>query len=115
MLAGVLLVLFVAGPFAGKFEDVQNNEPVSYLPGKAESVKALQKVEAFPSGRTLNAIVVYGRGSGLTAADRARVVRDRTSLNTDRPPHTGAIPPATFSPNGTTALLVAPLADPKGE
>jgi putative drug exporter of the RND superfamily len=115
VLAGALVVLFVAGLFAGKFEDVQKNEPVSYLPGKAESVKALQKVEDFPAGRTLNGIVVYGRRSGLTAADRARVLRDRASLNTDRPPRTEVIPPPVFSPNGTTALLVAPLADPKGK
>jgi putative drug exporter of the RND superfamily len=114
VLAGSLVVLFVAGLFAGKFEGVQNNEPVSYLPGKAESVKALQKVEDFPAGRTLNGIVVYGRRSGLTAADRARVLRDRASLSTNRPPRTGVIPPPIFSANGTTALLVAPLADPKG-
>jgi RND superfamily putative drug exporter len=115
VLAGALVVLFVAGSFAGKFEDALNNEPVSYLPGKAESVKALQKVRDFPSGRTLNGIVVYGRRSRLTAADRARVLRDRASLNMDHPPRTGVIPPPIFSPNGTTALLVAPLADPKGK
>jgi RND superfamily putative drug exporter len=115
VLAGALVVLFVAGPFAGKFQGVQNNEPVSYLPGKAESVKVLHKLENFPGGRTLNGIVVYGRRSGLTAADRARVLRDRASLNADRPPRTGVIPPPVFSPNGTTAMLVAPLADPKGK
>jgi len=51
VLAAGLVVLFVAGPFAGKFEDVQNNEPVSYLPGKAESVKVLQALDGFPRGQ----------------------------------------------------------------
>jgi putative drug exporter of the RND superfamily len=115
VLAGALVVLFVAGSFAGKLEGALNNEPVSYLPGNAESVRALQKVRDFPSGRTLSGIVVYGRRSGLTAADRSRVLRDRASLNTDRAPRTGAISPPIFSPNGTTALLVAPLVDPKGK
>lgn len=51
VLAGAFVVLFVAGSFAGKFEDVQKNEPVSYLPGNAESVKALKQLEDFPSDR----------------------------------------------------------------
>jgi RND superfamily putative drug exporter len=32
VLAAALVVLFVAGSFAGKFEDVQKNDPASYLP-----------------------------------------------------------------------------------
>src|SRR6266496_4169347 len=115
VLAAGLVVLFVAGSFAGKFEDVQKNEPVSYLPGEAESVKTLNKVDEFPSGKSLDAIIVYGRAGGLTAADRAKIARDRASLDRDRPPRTGFVPPPILSPNRTTALLVAPLADPKGK
>src|SRR5438270_6597847 len=80
VLAGGLLVLVVAGSFAGKFDSVQKNEPVSYLPGKAESVKALKQVEKFPSGQTLQAIVVFHRDGGLTRTDLETIARDRASL-----------------------------------
>ena len=47
---GALVVLFVAGSFAGKFEEAQKNEQSSFLPGNAESVKALEQTKRFPPG-----------------------------------------------------------------
>ena len=41
VLAIALLVVVAVGPFAGKFEDAQDNEATSFLPGDAESVKVL--------------------------------------------------------------------------
>jgi RND superfamily putative drug exporter len=115
VLAGGVLVLLVAGSFAGKFDSVQKNEPVSYLPGKAESVKSLKQVERFPSGKTLQAIVVFHRDGGLTPADLATIARDRAALLRRHPPRTGAPSPPVVSPNRTTALLALPLADPHGK
>src|SRR6188508_1546400 len=45
-------ILLVAGlaPFAGKFEGAQKNEPSTFLPGNAESVKVLEAAQTFPSG-----------------------------------------------------------------
>jgi RND superfamily putative drug exporter len=115
VLAGGLVVLVIAGSFAGKFDSVQKNEPVSYLPGQAESVKALKQVEKFASGQTLQAIVVFHRDVALTRADLTTIARDRASLVRRHPPRTGAPSPPVVSPNRTTALLVLPLADPHGK
>jgi RND superfamily putative drug exporter len=115
VLAAGLIVMVVAGSFAGKFDSVQKNEPVSYLPGQAESVKALKEVERFPGGKTLQAIVVYHRDGGLRPADLAKLARDRDSLNRRHPPRAGPVGPPVLSPNRTTALLVVSIADPQGK
>src|SRR4051795_10320894 len=81
-----LLVFFgVTAAFAGKFEDAQKNETSSFLPGDAESVKALKAVEQYPEGEVAPAVVIYHRAGGLTAADRAAIQADARKLNTDRP------------------------------
>ena len=76
VLAVWLIILIVIGPLAGKFEDAQENDPADYLPGKAESVQAIDALEDFPSGDIAEAITVFSRDSGLTAGDRARSPRD---------------------------------------
>ena len=50
------------------------------------------------------------RDGGLTAADRTYLDGRRTSLNSDRLPHARFTPPAIISRDGTTAVLVTPLA-----
>jgi RND superfamily putative drug exporter len=113
---GLTVALFLAvGSVAGKFEEVQRNDPSSYLPGQAESVKALQQVEDFPSGETLPAVVVYHRDGGLTGADRAKVLRDRAGFAAKPPPRTARPRPPVFSRDGGTALLVLPVLDPEGQ
>ena len=79
-----LVVLFVIGPLAGKFEDVQENDPADYLPAKAESVQAIEELEDFPSGDISEAITVFNREGGLTEADRAAIVQTRAAINSDR-------------------------------
>ncbi len=113
---GVALIVFVvAGSFAGKFEGVQKNDPPSYLPGKAESLKTLDQLEKFPSGRRVDAVVVYRRGAGLTAADRVVIARDRRALDRPRPLRAGPVPAPIVSRDRTTALLVVPIGDPRGK
>ena len=73
------LVIFVAaGPanLPGKFEDAENNEATSYLPGSAESTKALNATESLQDGELAPAVIIYRRESGLTAADRRTIVAD---------------------------------------
>jgi RND superfamily putative drug exporter len=114
VLAAGLVVLVIAGSFAGKFDKVQKNDPASYLPGKAESVKALDAEAKFPSGQRVDAVVVYHRDGGLTRADLTRIERDRAALNHPRPLRAGPAPARVVSPHRTTALLVAPLSSPHG-
>ena len=68
-------VIFVAaGPanLPGKFEDAESNEATSYLPGSAESTKALNATESLQDGEIAPAVIVYRREAGLTPPTGAR-------------------------------------------
>src|SRR3954471_7614137 len=69
VLAAWVLVFMVAGMFASKLTDVQDNEASSWLPASAESTKALDKLAPFQDENDLPTIVVYSREGGLTQAD----------------------------------------------
>ncbi len=60
----------------GKFEEAENNEASSYLPGDAESTAALDATDALQKGELAPAVIVYRRDSGLTAADRGTIEED---------------------------------------
>src|SRR5215211_6754619 len=111
VVAGVFILIsaVVGGLFAGQFEDAQENETVSFLPGKAESVKSLKAVKRYPGGELAPAVIVYERKGGLTKADRARVVADQRSFAAKRP--SIALPPQkpVFSENGNAALFSLPI------
>ncbi len=104
-----LAVLAAAGPLAGRFESVQKNENSSFLPGSAESVKALDAIKRFPSGELTPAVVVVRRAHGLTAADRAEVKALAGTLTRKRIPGVLRVQPAGVSKDSSTALLVAPI------
>ncbi len=73
------LVIFVAaGPanLPGKFEDAESNEATSYLPGSAESTKALNATESLQKGEIAPAVIIFRRESGLTPADHRTIVED---------------------------------------
>ncbi len=66
------VVIFVAaGPanLPAKFEGAESNEATSYLPGSAESTKALKATESLQDGEIAPAVIIYRRESGLTPAD----------------------------------------------
>lgn len=113
VLAAWLVVVAVAGSYAGKLESAEKNEPSSFLPGKAESVASLRAVKRFPSGERIAAVIVYRRANGLTPADRALIARERTRLNAKLPVATAPLPPAVLSHDGRAALLVAAI-QPRG-
>src|SRR3954466_7694242 len=105
----ILVSAVVGGLFAGKFEDAQKNETVSFLPGKAESVKSLEAVKRYQGGELQPAVIVYERKAGLTAGDRARVLGDHRAFQQKRP--SIALPPGrpVFSPDGRAALFALPI------
>jgi RND superfamily putative drug exporter len=110
-----IAVLGGASSVANKFDKVQRNDPVSYLPGKAESVQVLDQVRRFRSGKLIPAVIVYHRDGGLTGADLAKVARDSASLNARPPRQANPTGPPVVAPNRTTALLVTPLRDVHGQ
>ncbi len=73
------IAIFIAAgvvDLPGKFEDAESNEATSYLPGDAESTKALEATESLQDGEIAPAVIVYRRDSGLTAADFAKIEAD---------------------------------------
>src|SRR5262245_54836265 len=69
VLVAWVVVFGVAGMFASKLTDVQDNEASSWLPASAESTKALAKLAPFQDAHDLPTTVVYHRDSGLTQDD----------------------------------------------
>src|SRR3954447_23948594 len=83
------LVFSAFASLGGKFEDAQKNETSSFLPGSAESVKTLKEIERFPGGEVAPAVIVWGRGRGLTGADTRRISETVGKLDARRKPLVG--------------------------
>jgi putative drug exporter of the RND superfamily len=82
-----LVGIFIAvGPaqLPTKFMDAENNESTSYLPGDAESTKALEATESLQGGELASAVIVYYRESGLTPADLGKIESDVEGLTAKR-------------------------------
>ncbi|MFN8123142.1 MAG: MMPL family transporter [Thermoleophilia bacterium] len=109
VLGAWLLVLAVGGPLGAKFESVITNEPSSFLPGSAESVKVAELAKQFPDGELTPAIIVASRDGGLTAADRAAVEGLRTGIAGDLPPKALAPTPLIPSQDGRALVFSVPL------
>jgi RND superfamily putative drug exporter len=69
-----------------KYTDAQENESTSFLPGDAESTKALLATEDLQGGELAPAVILYRRESGLTAADKQKIVDDVGRLTQRRFP-----------------------------
>ncbi len=110
VLCAWLVGIAALGPFSGKFEGAQQNEPSSFLPGDAESVRVLEAADAFPRGDVTDAIVVVRRVGGLNADDRKAVVAARAALAAAEIEGVGAPSPPTLSEDGTSSLLAVPIA-----
>src|ERR687896_189226 len=87
----VVGILIAAGPanLPGKFTDAEENESTSFLPGDAESTHALTAAEDLQGGELAPAVIVYRRESGLTPADREKIVEDVQRLTDRRFPGCG--------------------------
>ncbi|HEX5984670.1 MAG TPA: MMPL family transporter, partial [Solirubrobacterales bacterium] len=92
----VAIIAAFAAELPDKFTEAENNEATSYLPGDAESTKALTATEELQDGEIAPTVIVYRRESGLTAADKRTIVADVKKMTEERYP--GVIA------DGTTAL-----------
>ncbi len=81
-------IFVAAGPanLPGKFSDAEKNDSASFLPGDAESTKALTAIEDLQGGELAPAVIVFRRESGLTAADRRLIQEDVAKLAQKRYP-----------------------------
>ncbi|HET9325005.1 MAG TPA: MMPL family transporter [Gaiellaceae bacterium] len=104
------VVLVVAlGPFAGRFEGAQRNEPSSFLPEGAESVKVLDASDDFPSGDVTPAVAVFRNAGRLTEADRRAIERARTRVDAAGIEGVEGVAPPVFSRDGTGAFFAVPI------
>ncbi len=108
-----LVVAGIAGPLGGKLSSVEKNQESAYLPGSAESTRALTLQQRFPGGEITPAIIVYRRPTGLTAADRARAQADRLAIvgEIKRERLKAARPPGPIIPSrdAKALLLIVPI------
>ena len=81
----IIAIWFVVGialsPLQPKLQEATTNESEAFLPESAESTQVNDLIEArFRDGRQVDAIIVYTRDGGLTAADRQRIGADAMRL-----------------------------------
>ena len=114
VLAIALVVVASVGPLAGKFEEVQENETTSFLPGDAESVKAIEAIEQFEDGEVAPAVTVIARDGGLAPADRRAARELVQSLKADPPPLTKGTQRPVPSEDGEALLVITEVEDTGG-
>jgi putative drug exporter of the RND superfamily len=110
-----LLVSIPVAALSGKFEDAQKNESASFLPGKAESIKALKAIEQYPGGELAPAVIVFERRGGLTAADKQRISATVGKLDQNRPKLVLEAQEPVFSQNGAAAIVTQPVQPGDGQ
>src|SRR5262245_26854243 len=70
VIVAVWMALFLGcGAFAGQLSKVQENDVAAWLPGDAESTKALDATGSFFPPDQAPTVVVYERSTGITEAD----------------------------------------------
>ena len=81
-----LTIFVAAGPanLVGKFEDAEDNESSSYLPGDAESTAALEATENLQDGELAPAVIIYRREEGLTPADFKTIQENVEAMAAER-------------------------------
>ncbi|HEY1237229.1 MAG TPA: MMPL family transporter, partial [Solirubrobacterales bacterium] len=113
-----LIAVFAVFPLGSKLSDKTSDDTQSFLPASAESTKVVKSLdEDFNQGETDDAIVVYQRKGGLTAADQQKIRADAQKIQAAGPdkihlvgppqvPFTPGAPPNLVSKNGDVATAV---------
>lgn len=94
----------------GKFADAENNESSSYLPGDAESTRALEVTEELTDGEQAGIVVAYYREGGLTAADSKLIERQVGELNSSVDGVSEPFIVGPTSPDGSATLVFSSIA-----
>jgi RND superfamily putative drug exporter len=105
----VAMLATLAFDLPAKFAAAEQNDSVSFLPGQAESTRALAASERLQGGEQTALIIVYRREGGLTGADRRRIVADRVELNGLRLRATSPFGEPLLSRDGASAIVQAQI------
>ncbi len=111
VIAAWIVLLFALAPLGGKLGDQTKDQTESFLPSGAQSTEVVRLLKhRFPSGETDNAIIVYRRRGGLTAADRRKIAADAARATRALPvvgqpavPFQPESPPGLIAPGGEVA------------
>jgi len=109
VLAAWIVALVALGPLIGQFESKQRNEPSSFLPEDAESVRALELSDQFPSAEGVAAIAIFSRAGGLTDEDREAIAGIQAELDGSPPEGVVSVSPPQLSEDGEAALVVTQI------
>jgi len=99
----------IGGQLPTKFMDAEKNDSTSFLPGSAESTKALKKTARLQGGEKAAIVVVYHRDGGLRLEDRRKINVDRAGLNKLKLRRTSRFALQVKSPDETTAIYQAQI------
>ena len=111
LVLGWLVVAGVAGPYAGRVGEVQENNNAAYLPSEAEATQVNDLLTEFEDQEVTPAVVVYAREGGLRASDLAEVAADAAQITEEMADQLageliGPIP----SDDGEALQLIVPFA-----
>ncbi len=97
-----VIVLTIGTNLPGKFADAEENESTSFLPGDAESTKALQVTERLQGGEQAPMVAIFRREGGLRPADRRTVAERVERFNAERARLAATGDPFPTVPSGTS-------------
>jgi RND superfamily putative drug exporter len=113
-----VIAVFAVFPLGSKLTDKTSDDTQSFLPSSAESTEVVRQLdEDFSQGETDQAIIVYQRDGGLTAADKQKIAADQLAINEagsqkinvvgpQQVPFTPGTQPGLVSKNGDVATAV---------
>jgi putative drug exporter of the RND superfamily len=94
VLAVWVVAVFAVFPLGSKLTDKTSDDTQSFLPASAESTEVVRKLdEDFAGGETDQAIIVYQRDGGLTAADERKIAADQQAINEAGPQKINVVGP----------------------
>jgi putative drug exporter of the RND superfamily len=105
-----LAVVALSSFFATKLGSIETSSLTQFLPSGAASTKALKLDRDFPSGRDLQAEVVFYRGSGLTGDDLASARADGRRLVDALGDSIGTPSGLIRAPDNDAAVMTVPVA-----
>lgn len=103
-------VIALAGPFASKLADAQQDRIVDYLPASADSTQVAELQDQLPGGKATELVLVYHRDGGLTAADRETAAAQVAEIG--RAHRLTSDPSAIPSKDGTTLMYPVVSTEP---
>jgi RND superfamily putative drug exporter len=106
-----VIAMALLGSLGAKLGDVEDNQARTWLPGDAESTKALEIAERFHSIDEVPAIVVYENPNGLSGADLNAIADDARKFADVDLVEGEVVGPITSDekPHPTAAQVVVPL------